>query len=245
MREFEYVSRGDFVGGRLYLPGAARPRPAPLVFLTHGTGESARSESLDFALDWVHLGFAIAAIDLPLHGRRASPKLSDRLVQAVGALTRGETIDAEGRALTEEFARQSTSDLIRGIDAIGILDEVDAERIGLVGQGVGATVSAYLLAHDDRPRACVFIGGAGRFEDAELDPATRLAGRSSAKKCPTLVMAITGDPEVSPASAHALFEAAPEPKEFVEISSKAGGTGGLSEKAARRAADFLTRAFER
>jgi len=240
-RAFEYVSRGDFVPGRIYLPEMTRPKPSPLLLLTHGTGESAESESLGFAAEWVRLGFAVATIDLPLHGRRASPKLSERLFRGIGDLTRGEAIDANTRALVEEFARQSTSDLIRGLDALCGLPEVDAERIGIVGLGVGAIVSAYLIAHDDRPRACVFAGGIGRFEDAELDPSARLAARDATNVCPILVMAIAGDKAVSASDARAFFEAAPEPKDFAEISGKVKKSAGIPKAACQQAADFLAK----
>lgn len=238
-RAFEYVSRGDFVPGLIYLPETLRAGPSPLVLLVHGTAESAESESLGFAADWVHRGMAVATIDLPLHGRRASPKLSERLFQGIGDLTRGNGIDADTHALVEEFARQSTSDLIRGLDVLCALPEIDAERVGIVGLGVGATVSAYLIAHDTRPRACVFAGGIGRFEDAELDPATRLAARTTTDTCPILVLAIASDPAVPPGAAHAFFEDAPEPKDFAEISGRAEKSSGIPKAASQQAADFL------
>ncbi len=238
-RKFDYVSRGDFVEGRVYLPATTPDRLAPLVLLTHGTGESAASESLDFAASWVRNGFAVAAIDLPLHGRRTSPKLSERLFRTLGELARGEEIGADSRALAEEFARQATSDLIRGIDALCALPEVDSARIGLVGLGIGATVSAYLLAHDDRASAFVVAGGAGRLEDTELDPAARLAERGPRLSCQTLVIAIAGAPDVAPGAARALFEAVSEPKEFAEISAGPVALAGIPQEASKHTAAFL------
>lgn len=240
-RGFEYVSRGDFVSGRIHLPRTRSGKRAPLVLLTHGTRQSADSEALGFSADWVRKGFAVATIDLPLHGHRASPKLSERLFRGAGDVARGASIDVDTRALIEEFARQATSDLIRGLDALESLPEVDSARIGIVGLSVGAVVSAYLLAHDDRPRACVFAGGVGRFADRELDPAARLEARGSANACPILVLSIADDPEVSPAAARAFFDAAPTPKIFVKISDPTPMAAGIPQQAAQQAADFLAK----
>ena len=83
---FEIVSRGDFVAGVLYRPPAASSGAAatiPLVILQHGLGGSKQSPYLECAARWVREGFAVASIDLPLHGTRSSPKLSARLVAGV------------------------------------------------------------------------------------------------------------------------------------------------------------------
>jgi dienelactone hydrolase len=240
-RDFEFVSRGDFVSGCVALPEATTSIPAPLILLTHGTGESAASDQLTFAADWVRRGLAVATIDLPLHGHRASPKLSERLIRGIGALARGDVLDLDMRALVEEFARQSTSDLIRAIDALGTLPEVDADRIALMGVGIGATASAYALAHDERPRACVLARGTGRLDDAALDPARLLGARKGEPACALLIMALTGDVEVSPSATRALFEAARAPKEFAEFETK---DSTLPRETIQRARDFLIQALD-
>ena len=240
-RAFEYVSRGDFVEGRIYLPQTSQSLPAALVIVVHAAGESASSRSLDFTADWVRQGFAVAAIDLPLHGRRSSPKLSERLFQGLGKLAQGEEIDPDTHALVEEFARQATSDLIRGIDALQALPCVDGRRIGLLGLGVGSALCAYVLAHDERPRACVLAGGATRFEDAKLDPAATLTTRQPARTCPVLIQTLAKDSNDSLEAARAFFEAIPEPKEYAEMPGDAWGSGDTANAAERHAGDFLNK----
>ena len=152
-QRFEIVSRGDFVPGILYLPDPPRHAPTPLLLLQHGTAEGMDSEALTCAAPWVNEGLAVATIDLPLHGERSSPKLSERLVSGIGRLSEASKLDPETGALVEEFARQATSDLIRTLDALAALPEIDGDRIGFMGFGVGAVAGSYLLAHDPRPRS--------------------------------------------------------------------------------------------
>ena len=74
-QRFELTSRGDRVPGRLLLP-ASGGAPHPLVLLQHGLGGSKEAPYvLAAAGPWVRAGAAVAAIDFPLHGERASAKV--------------------------------------------------------------------------------------------------------------------------------------------------------------------------
>ena len=57
--------------------------------------------------------------------------------------------------LVDEFWRQATIDLVRTLDAVLALGELDPKRIGLLGIGLGAELVDSLMAHDTRPRAAV------------------------------------------------------------------------------------------
>lgn len=211
---FEVVSRGDFVPGILYRPSTSSDRSAPLLILQHGTGGDRSSEELEFATAWVEEGFAIATLDLPLHGERSSPKLSERLVRGLEGLDRGDALDPETLALVEEFVRQATSDLIRTIDALTALPGIDAKRIAFVGFGVGARIGSYLLAADSRPRAAVLAhvrGGAGA---EEFDPASHLARRGEAS---LLFVEAEGDEASAREGVRACFDAAAKPKTRLEV----------------------------
>jgi len=158
----------------------------------------------------------VAAIDLPLHGSRRSPKLSERLCEGFDRLARGEALEPETQLLMEEFARQSTSDLIRTLDAL-IADPataIDADRIGFLGFGLGAVVGSYLLAHDPRPRIAILAGASAGIGPQELDPAHWIS-RASKLEC-LVVAAREEDPkgqrggeQRSDASGRALVDAAP------------------------------------
>lgn len=212
---FEVVSRGDFVPGRLHRPGASEDAALPLLLLVHDGGDDMRAgmdaDALAFHGDWVRQGLAVATIDLPLHGERASPKLSERLGHGLARLGQGESLDPETWALVQEFARQSTSDLIRTLDALAALPDIDAERLAFMGIGAGATTGTYLLAHDARVRAAVlaFVRGGGRGS-RELDPALHLARSRAAS---LLLLHGAADDPAERKAAQACFDAAPEPKQ--------------------------------
>lgn len=236
---FEYVSRGDFVLGRIYRPELPERHPLPLVLLVHGTAESAESAAVEIGAEWLRQGFAVAIPDLPLHGRRASPKLSEKLFRGVRTLERGEALDPDTRALVEEFARQSTSDILRGLDALTALPDVDAARVALVGIGLGGVVSSYALAQDARPVACVLAGGTARFADAELDAANLLTSREARSKCPILIVTGARTSEIPASTTRDFYAAAREPKRLVEISTRAETGPGIAPEAAREISAFL------
>ena len=214
-QRFEIVSRGDFVPGILYLPDPPQEAPAALLLLVHGTSEGMNADALGIAAPWVNCGLAVATIDLPLHGERSSPKLSERLVQGVGQLASGPELDAETRALVEEFARQATSDLIRTLDALAALPAIDGDRIGFMGFSLGAIAGSYLLAHDPRPCAAVLAGIGGGRGPLDLDAASYLA--RTANTSILIVAAEDDDDAVSAEAFEALFDATPEPKELLRF----------------------------
>ena len=191
-QHLEFVSRGDFVSGSVHLPQAPA---APLLILLHSTGSSANSEELDFGTDAVRAGYAVARIDLPLHGHRASPKLSERLFEGYRALVRGEVLDADSGALLQEFARQSTSDVSRCAEALAALPQVDADQIAFAGHGIGAAAAIWAAPITTGLRAMVITGEVGPMpHGAELDPAGLLEAEAAwGTKRPLLLAIESGD----------------------------------------------------
>jgi len=247
---FEILSRGDFVPGVLYTSETLGPAPrttdsatagtAPLLLLAHDARGSCGSEVLACAAPWARGGLRVAAIDLPLHGRRRSAKLSERLCEGFDRAARGEALDAETQLLMEEFARQSTSDLIRTLDALTAASEtrIDADRIGFLGFGLGAAAGSYLLAHDPRPRIAVLTGARAGSGPPELDPAHWIA-RTSRIECLVVASARAEGREDEPrpcASARALIDAIPGPH---RLTLQDGDARTPSTAAIARMGDFL------
>jgi hypothetical protein len=111
---FEAVSRGDLVPGRLWLSPGAEARPLVLVAPALGSNKDASEvEALCRALIAVDL--SAAAIDLPLHGERASAKLSARLLRCA---SRGDLLSAPDRLLWNEYRQQLGRDLDAAHDAL-------------------------------------------------------------------------------------------------------------------------------
>ncbi|MCU0669890.1 MAG: acetylxylan esterase [Myxococcota bacterium] len=205
---FEYSSRGDRVPGMLLLP-ADGAGPFPLALVQHGAGGSKDAAYLDAVrLRWVERGIAVASIDFPLHGERASAKLTEQLLAMLGPGTRP---SADAVALFGEFARQSIADLARAVDVLGSLPEIDAERVAYVGFSLGAILGSLYVPYDPRVRAAVLaVGGAG-IGPASIDPTAHI-GRFAPR--PLLLVNASRDERIPRRAAEALHAAAGDPKEI-------------------------------
>lgn len=223
---FEYASRGDRVPGLLLLP-AETAGPYPLVLLQHGAGGSKEADYLDAArMPWVRRGVAVASIDFPLHGERASAKLTELLLAGLAGppAQRG----AGAQSLWPDFARQSVHDLARALDALAPHPELDAERVAYAGFSMGAILGALYAPQDARLRGAALALGGGGFGPASLDPTAhigRFAGR------PLLLVNATRDERIPRTAAEALHAAAGEPKELLWFESGHNDLPGLAFKA--------------
>ena len=211
-RRFEFTSRGDRVPGRLLLP--LRPKgPHPLILLQHGIGGSKEAPYLDAAAPWVQGGAAVASIDFPLHGERASPKLTERLLASfapdVGRGTDASELDEPAALLWIETGRQAVIDLRRAVDALSSLPEIDGDRVAYAGFSLGSILGATFFALDPRLRAAALALGGGGFGPAPVDPCNHIA-RSAPR--PLLFVNAIRDQRIPREASEALFAAAGEPK---------------------------------
>jgi dienelactone hydrolase len=212
---FEFASRGDRVPGRLWLPprGAG---PFPLVLLQHGLGGSKQAPYLDATAPvWVRGGAAVASIDFPLHGERASAKLSEPLA-------------LRGPALAAELMRQAVIDLRRALDAAAALPGVDGDRVAYAGFSLGAIVGATFCGVDARPRAAALALGGGGLAPPETDP-LRFLPRFAPR--PLLLVGATHDRTIPRAATEALFAAAGEPKQLLWFEASHDALPGRALKA--------------
>jgi dienelactone hydrolase len=224
---FEYTSRGDRVPGRLLLPTGAGP--FPLVLLQHGAGGSKDADYLDAArLPWVRRGAAVASIDFPLHGERASSKLTETLLASLGAPGAG-GVEATPNLLQAEFVRQAVADLGRALDALEPLPEIEAARIAYAGFSLGAILGALFCPGEPRLRAAALaLGGGGFFAGAALDPTRSLAGFAPR---PVLLVNALRDERIPRSAAEALHAAAGDPKEVLWFDCGHRDLPGLALKA--------------
>lgn len=223
---FEYTSRGDRVPGRLLLPeGGARP--CPLVLVQHGAGGAKDAPYLDAAAGpWARGGAAVASIDFPLHGERASAKLTEH---ALGYLASGGAARApDAETLFVELARQSVLDLHRALDALSRVPGIDASRIAYVGFSLGAILGAAFCAADLRVGAAVLAIGGGGFGPHEIDPVRHVAGIAPR---PILFVNAERDERISRAAAEALHAAALDPKETLWFDATHTALPGVALKA--------------
>jgi dienelactone hydrolase len=202
---FEYTSRGDRVSGRLLLPEPRGGR-RPLVLVGHGAGGSKDADYLDAAVGpWVRGGAAVASIDFPLHGERASAKLSQRVL---GGLATG----GGGDPLLLDFAAQAVSDLRRALDALALHPEIDVARTVYAGFSLGTILGALFCVAEPRVRAAALAIGGGGLGPEAVDPARHIA-RFAPR--PLLFVNASRDQTIPRERAECLHAAAGEPKEVL------------------------------
>jgi dienelactone hydrolase len=170
-RTFNCASADRTVPVTVWLPMSQKP--VPLVLVGHGGSGHKRSE---FVLDVVRplvreLGFAVAAIDGPVHGdRRATPAAPN-------------VVRDEFRALWEAGGSVDpmADDWRATIDALCAFREIDASRIGYYGLSMGTAYGLPLLAREPRIRVAVIgMWGTSRANSARLvDDARKV-------RCPTM-----------------------------------------------------------
>ena len=222
---FQFSSRGDRVPGRLLLP-AEESGPFPLVLLEHGAGGAKDAPYLDAtAAPWVRAGAAVASIDLPLHGERRSPKMSELLL---GALRNPASPDRMSETLLVDFTRQAVVDLRRSLDALLALPEIDAQRAVFAGFSLGAIIGATLCAFDHRLRAAALALAGGGGGPAAADP-LHFIDRCGATDL--LFVGANADEIIPRSATQALFDAAPEPKELLWFDGTHGNLPGIALKA--------------
>ena len=170
-RTFTCAVAGRTAPVAVWLPMSQKP--CPLVLVGHGGSGHKRSE---FVLDVVtplvrDRGFAVAAMDGPVHGdRRAIPA-------APG------TVRDDFRALWEAggSVEPMVADWRAVLQALCAFREIDATRIGYYGLSMGTAYGLPLLASEPRIRAAVIgMWGTSRVNSQ------RLVDDARAVRCPTL-----------------------------------------------------------
>lgn len=142
-REFKVHANDRVVPGVLWsAAGAAGPQP--LVLYGHGGSGHKRADNVQLAAraTVAENGIAVASIDGPLHGDRATPE--------------SEALRAQDHdAWRVEFLEGGTFDLMvedwqATLDALVNLDEIDGERVGYRGFSMGTRYGLPLVAAEPR-----------------------------------------------------------------------------------------------
>lgn len=213
----EYSSRGDRVPARLLTP-AEGDGPFPLIVIGHGLRGDKAAPYIDAAaLPWVRSGTAVAVIDFPLHGQRASAKLTERV-------TNPGHLDP---ALWMELVEQAVVDLRRLLRVLDAEPRIDGGRVAYVGFSLGTLLGTIFCAEE--PRVCaaaLAIGGAG-LGPAGADP-VHWVGRIAPR--PVLFLQAERDERVPRESALALHAAAGDPHEVHWVDATHSGLPGTAMK---------------
>lgn len=216
VERLEFSCRGDRVPCALVVPPGEGPFPLALVQLDRaGEVEDDLATALGSAAEWVGAGCALASIELPLQGERASAKLSELFAEATQRARQGEALDETSSNLWLELTRQATMELRRTLDLVAALPTVDASRIGYAGFGLGAFVGALVCALDPRPSAIVLADCGARIAPEPIAPESFVGRIAPRPLCFVNAESADVSDAVGRAAAEKLHGAAGEPKQVI------------------------------
>jgi pimeloyl-ACP methyl ester carboxylesterase len=174
-RGFTLDVEGARVPGLLWTPTGASG-PLPLVLMGHGGSQHKRTETLlARARRFVRrLGFAVAAIDAPGHGDRATPEERERRVEALRGRIEGRH-RPDPAVVREIVARsaQAVPEWKATLDAL--LPVVEGGPVGYWGVSMGTAIGVPFVADEPRVVAAVFgLNGALTGDGLLTDAARRI-----------------------------------------------------------------------
>ena len=225
---------GERVPALLCVPNSAAP-PLPCIVLLHGLGQD-KSLIDDIHPRYMQSGYAMICIDSQYRGERERP---------------GTSFISPNMFETRQTFAQTVVDARRAVDYLVTREDIDPDRIVLLGGSMGGVLGATVAAHEPRIRGALLLYAGGNLrrllaESTIIYPRTTwwrsaLAGVSGAILretdpvhhvggiSPRPVLMINGrrDTVVPPKCAEELFEAAGEPKEIVWHDSDHIGLDGV------------------
>ncbi len=146
-----YESRPDHhVTGALYLPDGAGPHPGVLVPCGHSENGKAVEAYQRACILLAKHGFAVLCYD-PIGQGERKQLLDEKGQAAIKGSTNEHTMSGLGALLVgRSAAGYRVWDGIRSLDYLAGRPEVDPERLGCAGNSGGGTLTAYLMALDER-----------------------------------------------------------------------------------------------
>lgn len=146
-----------YVTANLYVPKEMRDK-SPAILFACGHWEQAKSapEYQKVCIDLVNNGFVVLAVDPIGQGERM--QYYDRFLRRT--LIRWGTMEHSYAGLQctlvgSNIARYFIWDLIRAIDLLESIPEVDSERIGITGNSGGGTQTSYMMLVEPRLKVAV------------------------------------------------------------------------------------------
>ena len=153
------------VTANLYVPTGKGKRPAVLLFCGHENEAKATISYQKTALLFVNYGFVVLVIDPISQGERLQVTDVAGKPLARGGTTEHTLLNAGAALVGTSVAAEELWDNVRGLDYLLTRPEVDAARIGCLGNSGGATQAAYFMAFDERVKVaalCSYVASGER-----------------------------------------------------------------------------------
>lgn len=146
-----YESRpGHHVTSNLYLPDGTGSFPAVLMFCGHEMSSKATESYQKTAILFATNGFVVLVVDPISQGERVqfTDSLGTRILR--GSTTEHTLLNAGANLVGTNIVAWELFDNIRSLDYLSSRPEVDADRIGCLGNSGGGAQTAYFIGFDDR-----------------------------------------------------------------------------------------------
>ena len=153
------------VTANLYVPAGKGKRPAVLLFCGHENEAKATVSYQKTALLFATHGIVVLVIDPISQGERLQLTDSAGKPLARGGTTEHTLLNAGAALVGTSVAAEELWDNVRGLDYLLTRPEVDAARIGCLGNSGGATQAAYFMAFDERVKVaalCSYVASGER-----------------------------------------------------------------------------------
>ena len=238
----------------LCLPKTTAP-PFPCIILLHGLGQN-KGLIDDIHPRFMNSGYAMICIDSQYRGERERP---------------GKHFISPNMFETRQTFAQTVVDARRTVDYLLTRNDIEPEKIVLLGASMGGILGATAAAHEPRIKTAVLLyagGDMGRLlaESTIIYPRTtwwrsaiasvagRIIGDTNPERHiagisprPVLMINGTRDSVVPPVCAELLFDAANEPKEIIWHDSDHIGLDdpGLIDICIDQAIDWFNEKLER
>lgn len=133
----------------------------PLVILSHGFTQSKDTYSANGCLkELAELGYYAVAIDNRLHGDRPGPGFQAAVMNSSGEID----------LLALRMAMKETADDVKLlIDDLSVLEEVDKERIAMIGVSMGGCITYRTVVTDNRIKVGIPIISSPFWDDIPGD----------------------------------------------------------------------------
>jgi dienelactone hydrolase len=149
LEKFYFESRpGERVPTLMTFPLESKGK-LPLILFLHGIGQK-KDFIEDITLPFTVNGFAMACFDQAMQGERKLPKEATAMESAKAFFNR---------------PWKTVNDARRFLDYVATRDDIDMNRIYLVGASYGAITGSTFAAFDPRVKAAALVYGAGNIKE--------------------------------------------------------------------------------